>query len=57
MNKQPEFKVGDRVISRIGIATVKDISISTFTDAYIYKVDNGTSVRYEFSDKLVKYES
>jgi hypothetical protein len=55
MNKTPEFKVGDKVISRIGIATIEDISISNYTDAFIYKVANGTSVSFEIADKLVKY--
>ena len=57
MNKTPEFKVGDKVISRIGIATVKDISVSNYTDVFIYKVENGTSVSYEMAYKLVKYEA
>jgi hypothetical protein len=55
MNETPEFKVGDKVISRIGIATIKDIIVSTYTNDFIYKVESGTAVCFEMANKLVKY--
>jgi hypothetical protein len=55
MNKKPEFKVGDKVISRIGIATIKDIIVAIYTNDFIYKVESGTAVRFEMANKLVKY--